>query len=81
MKYLSIKASSVRPILIVAVVLYAVANMFYFANNAGLRRFVTIERKTLGGVVLIDKTKYPTPHVIEQARIGYTITGPLDICC
>jgi len=75
---LLINSSSVRPLLIVAFILYTVASIFSFGHYTGLRRFVTIERKTLGGVVLIDKTKYPTPYVLEQTRIGHTISGPIE---
>ena len=52
--------------------------IFGLANNAGLRRFINVERTQEHGVVIINNVKYPTPYRTDKARIGYTVANPLE---
>lgn len=70
--------SFVKRVLLLSVTAYMLVLTFGLIHNAGLRRFITIERTQQHGVVVIRNIKYPTPYRTDQARVAYTVTGPIE---
>jgi hypothetical protein len=68
----------VKTILLLATGIYILALVLGIFHNSGSKRYINIESTQQHGVVVIRNVKYPTPFRMEQARIGYTVTNPVE---
>jgi amino acid transporter len=78
MKNLSVNATRVKRVLMLAVGIYGLSLVFFIINYGGTKRSVAIENKQMAGVVQINNVKYKTPYRLQQARILCYISNPVE---
>lgn len=67
-----------KVIILFAVGIYALVLVFTLINDLKFKRFIVIENIQQHGLVMLNSVKHPTLYRLQQARIGYTITGPIE---
>lgn len=78
MKNSSDNSLHIKRILVFVIGLYGLMQVLFMIHYGGFKRSIPVESRQANGVVQIDSIKYPTPYRLQQARIVYHITGPID---
>lgn len=71
-------ARYIKLVLIGALIIYGLVLGMFLAKNTGSKRSITIESKTLHGVIVINQIKYPIYFKTNQVSLIYHVNNPID---